>query len=87
MFRSVTGHLPPEVLRDEIATRLGPRPDGRKLSACYQEWLRRGYKQYGLGWLDWYETGIPPGWSKPNEVTETNSAEPERKILRKGLNE
>jgi hypothetical protein len=57
--KGVTGHYPKFIVYDTIIKALGDRPDGKKASDCYKEWVLRGHNPVGWGWLDWYRDGIP----------------------------
>lgn len=60
LFFAVTNSPPMQQLWPEIERVLGDNPDPGRLRKCYVEWLRRGYRENALGWLEWYEYGVIP---------------------------
>lgn len=62
-FRSVTGRFPPKELFPKVIEIVDGRRDADMLTACWSEWIGRGYNRVNYGWfLDWYKKGkIPPG--------------------------
>jgi hypothetical protein len=70
-YREVTGKYPNKTLYDSIITAIGEQPDTAKLTACYQEWVKRGSNPNAATWaIDWYTNGISANGKKPAETDE-----------------
>lgn len=95
LFFGVTNMAPMQQLWPDIERALGENPDPGRLRKCYVEWLRRGYRNNALGWLDWYEhNDIPPqrgdngrrNQHYPNAIPQSginpNPGAPRKKIFR-----
>jgi hypothetical protein len=59
-FKEIVTRYPAKALYDKVIEILGTDPNKSKAQACWVDWLSRGYNSNSIGWLDWYQSGIPP---------------------------
>lgn len=83
LFFGVTNLAPMQQLWPEIERVLGDNPDPGRLRKCYVEWLRRGYRENALGWLEWYEYSVIPPQRGDNGRRNQNQA---HAVNQSGLN-
>jgi len=82
-FRSVTGRFPPKELFPKVIEIVDGRRDADMLTACWSEWIGRGYNRVNYGWfLDWYKKGkIPPGRNGSGPDSEAAKSEAYRRKM------
>lgn len=95
LFKRITGHRPRAIVLERVIAAMGPEPDEARLKQCYATWIERDYREFGLGWLDWYVNNHIPErkfngkkqTDRSDGTTRGYGADTERSVLRKGINE